>query len=323
MRLAVADATVRLVGRWTWYACAAMLVAGCSTADESDSGTGVDTYGAPASTGDALPPSTASDGAGGATGGLTATSTSGPAGGSSSGGGSTSGDSPNFDLGAQPDMGAPNKVCPEDTFSATDNQQCAIDPVYYERDAGLLSLTIVKGQLYALNDDNVDVLLATEQVGYEGFFTIAREMDAPDVFYLIVADDDFMHLEPDGECGITLGACETDCMPGAGGDVCRAFTDDFIPIVASAYVGSPYTLQTFGRRTSPDGACCSDDFMCNASATSYSEHVVEGPMGTMHFIFQDGFAFLDRMGWGYTPLENVDGEAQFEFDLCSLPVPEG
>ncbi len=215
------------------------------------------------------------------------------------------------------------EVCPEDTFMADDNDLCAIDPVVYDRDAGLLTLTIVRGQLYELTDPSVEVIFSTDQVGYEGFFTVAREESTPEVFYMVVADDDFMHLEPDGECGITLGACETDCMPDEGGEVCRAFVDDFIPIVAGAYIGSPYALDTFGRRTSPNGECCADDFTCNASVSSYTEHVVTGPGGTMHFIFQDGFAFLDTMGWSYDPRENVNGDAQFEFDLCSLPVPEG
>lgn len=327
MRRIPTDATVSVVGRWTYYACVATLFAGCSTAGDSASGSGVDTFATSASgssgeSGGSPASSDTDSGASDSDGNTSVASTSGPPAGTTSGIGS-SGDEPKFDLGIQPDMGAPDEVCPEDMFSANDNEQCAIDPVLYERDAGLLTLTIVKGQLYELTDPNVEVILATEQVGYEGFFTIVRESDVPDVFYMVVADDDFMHLEPDGECGITLGACETDCMPGAGGDVCRAFVDDFIPIVASAYVGSPYALDTFGRRTSPNGECCSDDFSCNASATSYTEHVVTGPQGTMHFIFQDGFAFLDRMGWTYTPLQNVDGEAQFEFDLCSLPVPEG
>ena len=237
--------------------------------------------------------------------------------------GSSTGDPPKFDLGIAPDMPPSQEICPEDAFMADDNDLCAIDPVVYDRDEGFLTLTIVKGQLYELNDPSVEVIFSTDQVGYEGFFTIAREEGTPDVFYMVVADDDFMHLEPDGECGITIGACETDCMPAEGGDVCRAFVDDFIPIVASAYIGSPYTLDTFGRRTSPNGECCADDFTCNASVSSYTEHVVSGPGGTMHFIFQDGFAFLDTMGWSYEERKNVNGDAQFEFDLCSLPVPEG
>ncbi|MBV1862602.1 MAG: hypothetical protein KUG77_29545 [Nannocystaceae bacterium] len=301
----------------------ALISAACSSAQERESSGSVDTYGTSAS-GSSGNVATASASTGvGSSSTPSASATSGPPPGPETSSGSSTGDAPKFDLGIQPDMPPVQEKCPDDALMANDNGQCAIDPVSYDRDAGLLTLTIVKGQLYELTDPSVEVIFSTDQLGYEGFFTIAREEGTPDVFYMVVADDDFMHLEPDGECGITIGACETDCMPAEGGDVCRAFVDDFIPIVAGAYVGSPYTLDTFGRRTSPNGECCADDFSCNASVSSYTEHVVTGPGGTMHFIFQDGFAFLDTMGWSYDPRENVNGEAQFEFDLCSLPVPEG
>lgn len=302
----------------------ALITAGCSSADERESSGSVDTYGTTASgsSGNATT-SSSSPTASGSSSSASASASSGLPPGAGTSDGSSTGEAPKFDLGVQPDMPPAQEKCPDDAFMADDNGLCAIDPVVYDRDAGLLTLTIVKGQLYELTDPSVEVIFSTDQVGYEGFFTIAREEGTPDVFYMVVADDDFMHLEPDGECGITLGACETDCMPSEGGDVCRAFVDDFIPIVASAYVGSPYTLDTFGRRTSPNGECCADDFSCNASVSSYTEHAVTGPGGTMHFIFQDGFAFLETMGWSYDPRKNVNGDAQFEFDLCSLPVPEG
>lgn len=125
------------------------------------------------------------------------------------------------------------------------------------------------------------------------------------------------------ECGTIDTQCETDCVPGTGGDICRAFIDDFIPIVAAAYVGTPSVVDTFGRRQSPDGSCCADYLECNASVGTFTEYVVTGPSGTMHFAFEDGFAFLDTMGWSYTPGQFVSGDAMFEFDLCSLPVPAG
>ena len=296
-------------------------VAGCSSGGGDESASGVDTFGpsAPSTGASASGAETTASLPGSTTDEPAATST--PAGSSSAA--DSTGDAPKFDLGTQADMGGVEQICPEDALMVDDNGECAIAPVLYDRDAGLLTLSITKGQLYDLTDPEVEVIFATDQLGYEGFFTIAREVGVPDVFYVVIADDDFMHLEPDGECGITLGACETDCMPSAGGDVCRAFVDDFIPIVASAYIGTPYDVDTFGRRSAPNGVCCSDDFTCNATIDTYTEHVVTGPAGTMHFIFQDGFAFLDTRGWDYEPRENVNGDAQFEFDLCDLPVPAG
>ncbi|MCR9162662.1 MAG: hypothetical protein ACE37F_03165 [Nannocystaceae bacterium] len=307
------------MSRWRLIWGAALFAGACSTGGEDT--TGVNTFGSDTPG--------ATSGPGQTTGGADTTSaapqtssTTGGALGTSSSGAGVSGDAPIFDVATQPDAPPVEKECPEDAFMANDMDECAIDPVIYERDAGLLTLTIVLGQLFEITDPAVEVIFATEQMGYEGFFTVAREMAAPDVFYMIVSDDDFMQAAVSGSCGVEP-VCETECIPGPGGDVCRAFVDDFIPIVANAYVGSPYAVDTFGRRSSPSGACCADDFMCNFTVDTYTEYVVTGPSGTMHFIFQDGFAFLDRIGWAYTERKVVSGDAEFEFDLCSLPVPEG
>ncbi len=308
-----------MLGRQGANACVAILVAACTTGDE-DSTTGGNSFGSNGATTTGSPCGTTMVAASTSTAGQTS-STSGPLGSSSSEAG-VSGDDPIFDVATQPDAPPVEKECPEDSFMANDMDECAIDPVVYERDAGFLTLTIVLGQLFEITDPAVEVIFATEQMGYEGFFTVAREMAAPDVFYMIISDDDFMQAAVNGSCGVEP-VCETECIEGPGGDVCRAFVDDFIPIVANAYIGSPYSVDTFGRRSSPGGDCCADDFMCNFTVDTYTEYVVNGPSGTMHFIFQDGFAFLDRIGWQYMERKVVSGDAEFEFDLCSLPVPEG
>lgn len=234
----------------------------------------------------------------------------------------STGDSPKFDLGITADVPPADDQCPEDSLLADDGNECAAQTAVYDRQAGQLTLTVTHGELYELNDPNVEIVYASEQPGYESFFLIAREVGIPDVFYMLIADDDFVHLAL-GECGITLGQCETECIDSPGGGVCAAFVEDFIPLVAAAYVDEPLERETFGRRQIPGPECCDMDLQCNASATTYTEYVVSGPAGTMHFVFQDGYAFLDLMGWSYTPLGKVSGDAEFEFDLCSLPVPEG
>lgn len=235
----------------------------------------------------------------------------------------STGDAPKFDLGVGPDVGNVERECPDDAYMADDDNLCAAAPVVYDRQAGVLTLSITGGLPYVLAQPDVEVIFATEQMGYEGFFTIVREMSAPDIFYMTIADDDFIEVAFEGACGTTVGQCETDCVPGPGGDPCRAFVDDFIPIVAGAFVGTPLDLQTFGRRSSPDGSCCASDQSCSASVSTYTEYVVTGPSGTMHFVFQDGYAFLDTMGWAYVPGQFVSGDALFELDLCTLPVPAG
>lgn len=236
---------------------------------------------------------------------------------------SSTGDAPKFDLGVGPDLPDVRRECPEDTFMAQDDNLCAAAPVVYNRDAGVLTLTITAGLPYTLTQPDVEVIFATDQEGYEGFFTIMREMSAPDVFYMTIADDDFIDIAHEDTCGVTSGVCESECIDSVGGGPCRAFVEDFIPIVAGAFVGTPLELVTFGRRSSPAGACCATDYSCSASVSSFTEHVVSGPEGTMHFIFQDGHAFLDTMGWSYVPGQFVSGDAQFELDLCTLPVPAG
>lgn len=235
----------------------------------------------------------------------------------------STGDAPKFDLGVGPDIPDVERDCPDDTYMADDDNLCAAAPVVYNREAGVLTLSITAGLPYTLTQPDVEVIFATEQEGYEGFFTIMREMSAPDVFYMTIADDDFIEIAHEGTCGTTADLCETECIASVGGDPCRAFVDDFIPIVAGAFVGAPLDLVTFGRRSSPAGMCCASDFSCSASVSSFTEHVVSGPGGTMHFIFQDGHAFLDTMGWAYVPGQFVSGDAQFELDLCTLPVPAG
>jgi hypothetical protein len=299
--------------------CWVVMMTGCSTGGE-ESTTGDNSFGSNGAESTTAEVSTTT-GAGPTSSAGRTSSTRGILGSSSSGAGVSGGD-PIFDVATQPDAPAVKEECPEDAFMATDEDACAIDPVVYDRDAGLLTLSIVLGQLFEITDPAVEVIFATEQMGYEGFFTVAREMATPDVFYVIVSDDDFMQAAVNGNCGVEL-MCETDCIAGAGGDVCRAFVDDFIPIVANAYVGSPYNVDAFGRRSSPTGDCCAEDFTCNYTINTYTEYVVTGPSGTMHFIFQDGFAFLDTIGWTYMERKTVSGDAQFEFDLCSLPVPEG
>ena len=235
----------------------------------------------------------------------------------------STGEAPKFDIGVGPDVGTTGEDCPDDAFNANDNNLCAAAPVVYDREAGVLTLSITGGVPYQLTDPSVEVIFTTDQPGYEGFFTIAREMSEPDVYYMTIADDDFIEVSYQGECGTVDTQGETDCVPGVGGDICRAFVDDFIPIVAGAYVGTPFQVDTFGRRQSPDGSCCADYLECNASVGTFTEYVVTGPSGTMHFAFEDGFAFLDTMGWSYIPGQFVSGDAMFEFDLCSLPVPAG
>jgi hypothetical protein len=236
---------------------------------------------------------------------------------------SSTGDAPKFDLGVGPDLPDVGRECPEDSFMAQDDNLCAAAPVIYNREAGVLTLSITGGLPYTLTQPDVELIFATDQPGYEGFFTIMRETSAPDVFYMTIADDDFIDIAHEDTCGVTSGSCETECIDRVGGGPCRAFVDDFIPIVAGAFVGAPLQLVTFERRSSPAGACCAIDFSCSASVSSYTEHVVSGPAGTMHFIFQDGHAFLDTMGWSYVPGQFVSGDALFELDLCSLPVPAG
>lgn len=235
----------------------------------------------------------------------------------------STGDAPKFDLGVGPDLPDVERECPDDVYMAVDDNLCAAAPVIYDRQAGVLTLSITAGLPYVLAQPDVEVIFATDQMGYEGFFTIVREMSAPDVFYMTIADDDFIEVAYDGTCGTTAGQCETDCIAGPGGAPCRAFVEDFIPIVAGAFVGTPLQLETFGRRSSPDGACCASDPSCSASVSTYTERVVSGPNGTMHFVFEDGYAFLETMGWAYVPGQFVSGEAQFELDLCTLPVPAG
>lgn len=233
----------------------------------------------------------------------------------------STGDEAKFDVPTIPDAGSSDD-CPAETMRmAEDGNLCALNPVVYDRDAGLLTLSVTAGQTFEITDPDVEVVYATEQLGYEGFFTIARESAVPDVFYFLIADDDF--IEPSADCGIDENTCEPGCVGGVGGDVCRAFVEDFIPIVATQFVGSPLTDVLFQRREA--GACCMSamPIECSISATTYTEYVVDGPDGTMHFVFEDGLAFLLNIGWSHQSIDMVSGDAEFEFDLCDIPVPEG
>jgi hypothetical protein len=230
-------------------------------------------------------------------------------------------DESKFDLEMGPDASL-EEECPRKTMHmAEDGNLCALNTVVYDRQGGILTLSVTAGQLFECTDPDVEVVYATDQLGYEGFFTILRESADPDVFYFIIADDDF--IEPSMDCGIEENTCEPSCILGVGGDVCRAFVEDFVPIVAAQFVGSPLAEVAFERRQA--GACCMSAMpgQCSASVSTYTEYIVSGPDGTMHFVFEDGFAFLVEMGWDHQPRELVSGDAEFEFDLCDIPVPEG
>jgi len=236
-------------------------------------------------------------------------------------------DGGNFDAGSDPDSSL--GCAPEGSYQADDGNICALHPVAYDRDGATLQLSVTAGARTQLTEPSLEIIYATELSGYEGFFILAKETSS-DHYYFRIADDDFIELDltewfPGGQaCGITP-ECGGACVPTKGGDVCRAFVDDFVPIVAARTVGSPATFGPISRMEAGGCTNCAQNpsGMCNASATTYSMTTVTGPSGTIDFIFEDGTAFLDHQGWTYTHLGQVTGTAQLQFDLCEdLPPPK-
>ena len=186
----------------------------------------------------------------------------------------------------------------------------------YDRNGQNLSVSFTAGGKYQLTDPSLDILHNTTVPGFEGFFTLAKEK-LSSKYYFIIADDDFIHgggaaCYLTGACagGVVTGGCD----PGAGGDICRAFRDDFIPIVASQLIGGLAGLGSFSR-ISTDGNCGNITNM----ATSYTIVIATGPGGeTIDFVFEDGTAFLSSKGWTFTNLGMGGGVANLALDFCVL-----
>lgn len=187
----------------------------------------------------------------------------------------------------------------------------------YERKGSSIRVSFAAGRGISLTEPSLDVLYSSTQPGFEGFFILAKERDT-NHYYFHVGDDEFVQLSLGGAgCGITNPDCEHgDCVEGELGSLCRAFTTDFMVLIAERLLGAGVSFGPFLRMSA--GKCAST----NASAKSYSIRSASGGGGTLDFVFEDGTAFLDYQQWKYAVMP-MQGTAEMAFDLCEdIPTPK-
>ena len=203
----------------------------------------------------------------------------------------------------------------ESSYSADGMGQCAGVRTLYEREGGDLSLQLVGGERFEILDPSLEVLYRSEQPGWEGFITVVRE--APGRMVMLVGEDDF--IEPDEACGLVPAECDARCQPGQPGAVCRAFTEDFVPLLAPALVGEPFEVSRFQRIRG--GSCCVtlEPLVCDAAIDTFTELVVRGPLGELEIVFEDQAIVPRERGWNIELIEpTAQTQPPVEIDLCEL-----
>ena len=196
-------------------------------------------------------------------------------------------------------------VCnPRGTRDAADYYQGGKE-YFYNRTStpasSLLYLTYDGSFLYEITDPNVNVLFP-DQCNENGctpksFYTVVVEKGTGE-YYVLIGEDDFIGGMPN--------VPEPHCR-----EICKAFKDDFIPIVSKIYI------------------CAADDIIENprqgTSNEGYTEIIASNKASgkKIHFIFSDNMDyFLKQKKWAYNGLGVDSGTSRLSFGLlCSVNRP--
>ena len=196
-------------------------------------------------------------------------------------------------------------VCnPKGTRDASDYYQGGKE-YFYNRTStpasSLLYLTYDGSFLYEITDPKVTVIFP-DQCNENGctpksFYTVVVENSTGD-YYVLIGEDDFIGGMPN--------VPEPHCR-----EICKAFKDDFIPILSKIYI------------------CSADDIIENprqgTSNEGYTEIIASntGSGKKIHYIFSDNMDyFLKQKKWTYKGLGVDSGTSRLSVSfLCSVNRP--